>query len=241
MFSYFDVDPTALPTVVYTHVEHNKYGVMIGKFDKESIEEHEEKFKNGRLPLQDIKVDKRELEFSEIDCQAQFLSEVVDEDDDFEEILAEILAEEKARRDAEEAESGSSPKKSGGKKKKGKGKKAKKGKKNFESEDLWTSINHIRHTTLFLTRVLVKQKYYQKLKVTLLTLTYFLLKSTISMFWVSLGKTYFSWNWLILKELFVITCLSEQQLSYINIYLLIKSLFLLIDDFIIMCCHRLLF
>jgi len=136
VFSYFDVDPTALPTVVYTHVEHNKYGVMIGKFDKESIEEHEEKFKNGRLPLQDIRVDKRELEFSEIDCQAQFLSEVVDEDDDFEEILAEILAEEKARRDAEEAESGSSPKKSGGKKKKGKGKKAKKGKKNFESEDL---------------------------------------------------------------------------------------------------------
>ena len=58
------------------HVNHNKYGVMIGKFDQESIAEHEEKFKNGKLPLSDVKVDKRELEFSEVDCQGQFLEEV---------------------------------------------------------------------------------------------------------------------------------------------------------------------
>ena len=37
MFSYFDVDPTALPTVVFMHVNKNKHGAMIGKFDAESI------------------------------------------------------------------------------------------------------------------------------------------------------------------------------------------------------------
>jgi len=37
VFSYFDVDPTSLPTVVFMHVNHNKYAQMIGKFDKESI------------------------------------------------------------------------------------------------------------------------------------------------------------------------------------------------------------
>lgn len=43
---------------------------MIGKFDAESIEEHEEKFKNGKLSLSDVLVDKRELQFSELDCHA---------------------------------------------------------------------------------------------------------------------------------------------------------------------------
>ena len=41
------MDPTALPTVVFMHVNQNKYGTMIGKFDQESIVEHEEKFKKG--------------------------------------------------------------------------------------------------------------------------------------------------------------------------------------------------
>ena len=101
VFSYFDVDPTAIPTVVFLHYNHLKYGTMIGRFDRESIEEHEEKFKSGKLPLQDIKVDKRELQFTEVDCQIPFMNEVVDDDEDFNEILAEILAEEKARREAE--------------------------------------------------------------------------------------------------------------------------------------------
>ena len=55
------MDPTALPTIVYYNSQHNKYGNMIGKFDKESIEEHEDKFKNGKLSLREAKVDKREI------------------------------------------------------------------------------------------------------------------------------------------------------------------------------------
>jgi len=70
IFAYFGVEPTALPTIVYLHQQANKYGVMIGKFDAESIEEHEEKFKNGKLSLSDVLVDKRELQFSELDCHA---------------------------------------------------------------------------------------------------------------------------------------------------------------------------
>ena len=136
IFKYFDVEPTALPTVVYMHAGHNRYGSMIGKFDKEVVLTHEDKFKNGKLPLQEVKVDKREFIIADIDCPNQQLDEVVSDDDDFDEILAEILAEEKARKEAEEAENGSS-KKSGGKKKgkKGKGKK-KGGKKDHPDDEL---------------------------------------------------------------------------------------------------------
>ena len=52
VFSYFDIDPTSLPTVVYMHVGHNIYSTLIGAFNKESIMEHELKFKNERLPKQ---------------------------------------------------------------------------------------------------------------------------------------------------------------------------------------------
>ena len=124
------MEPTALPTIVYLHQHANKYGVMIGKFDQESIEEHEDKFKNGKLSLRDAKVDKRELQFSEIDCKAQVLDEVTEDDDDFDEILAEILAEEKARKEAEDPDSGKS------KKKKNKKKKGKKGKKSDVNDEL---------------------------------------------------------------------------------------------------------
>ena len=41
---------------------------MIGKFDMETIQETEEKFKNGKLALSNIKVDPREFKLSDIDC-----------------------------------------------------------------------------------------------------------------------------------------------------------------------------
>ena len=37
VFSYFDVSPNSLPTVVFLHVNQNKHGVMEGKFEKEEI------------------------------------------------------------------------------------------------------------------------------------------------------------------------------------------------------------
>ena len=121
------MDPTALPTVVFLRADKNKYGAMIGKFDKDSIKENDDKFKNGKIPMQEVKVEKRDVKFTDIDCPAQQLGAVDDADDDFDEILAEILAEEKARKEAEEAESGGSKKKKKGKKNKKGGKKKKDG------------------------------------------------------------------------------------------------------------------
>jgi len=40
-----------MPTIVYYAAEHNKHANLIGKFDKETLMEHELKFKDGKLPL----------------------------------------------------------------------------------------------------------------------------------------------------------------------------------------------
>ena len=45
-----------MPTVIYYAPEHNKLANLIGKFDKETITEHEIKFKDGKLPMQDAKI-----------------------------------------------------------------------------------------------------------------------------------------------------------------------------------------
>ena len=50
----------------------------------------------GKLAMRDVKVAKKELMFSEIDCQKLFLEEQAPADDDYgDEILAEILEEER--------------------------------------------------------------------------------------------------------------------------------------------------
>ena len=67
--------------MVFLHVNHNKHSAMIGKFDMETIQETEEKFKNGKLALSNIKVDPREFKLSDIDCQKEVLQEVEDDED----------------------------------------------------------------------------------------------------------------------------------------------------------------
>ena len=104
MFKYFDVDPTSLPTVIYYAPHINKFYQMIGKFDAETVHDHEERFKNGKLSLVSAKVEKRDMVFDEIDCAALVQDSGMDADDDFDEILAEILAEEKERKRLEQGE-----------------------------------------------------------------------------------------------------------------------------------------
>lgn len=53
------MDPTAIPTVIFYNSQQNKYATMIGKFDRESIEDHEERFKQGKLATREAKVDKK--------------------------------------------------------------------------------------------------------------------------------------------------------------------------------------
>lgn len=67
-FRFFDVDPTMLPTVIFMHVNHNKQAPMIGKFDEETILDHEERFKSAKLSIRDVKVDPHELRFNDINC-----------------------------------------------------------------------------------------------------------------------------------------------------------------------------
>ena len=51
--------------------EHGKHANLIGKFDKDSLIEHETKFKEGKLPLQTVKVPLSDMKLSDItDCSA---------------------------------------------------------------------------------------------------------------------------------------------------------------------------
>ena len=100
---------------------------MIGKFDSQTVEEHESRFKNGKMPLSDAKVSKKDIVFDEIDCASLAQDTGLEKDEDFDEILAEILAEEEERRRQQEEEEGTTTKKkkAGGKKKKKKAASAK--------------------------------------------------------------------------------------------------------------------
>jgi hypothetical protein len=122
IFKYFDVDPTSLPTVLYYAPHINKYYQMIGKFDADTVADHEDRFKNGKLSLIDAKQDKKAIVFEDIDCAALVEETGLDADDDFDEILAEILAEEEERKRLEEEESGEKKSKKSSKKKKKKSK-----------------------------------------------------------------------------------------------------------------------
>ena len=113
-----------MPTVIYYSPEHGKHANLIGKFDKDSLVEHEVKFKEGKLPLQAAKLPLAEMVLSDItDCAADQL--VVDDDESIDDILAEILAEEEAKKAENDDDSGYGGKKKKGKKAKGKGKKKK--------------------------------------------------------------------------------------------------------------------
>lgn len=114
-----------IPSVVFYTAGKNKHATMIGKFDVKTIAEQSDLFMQGKLPVFLPKIDQRDIVIKDVDCAAQVVAQ--DEDDGFDDILAEILAEEEAARLANQenvAEAPSKPKK----KKKG----GKKGKKNKE-------------------------------------------------------------------------------------------------------------
>ena len=123
-----------MPTVIFYGAEINRHANLIGKFDKDSISEHEGKFKDGKLPLQDAKVPQKEMILSDITDCPSYVLETVEDDDDFDEILAEILAEEEARKAAEDEDEDTGY--GGKKKKKKKDTKKKKKKKAGERDEL---------------------------------------------------------------------------------------------------------
>ena len=101
-------------------------------FEQEEILETEAKFKKGKMPMRDIKVEKHDVLFKDIDCNKKS-KEPQAEDEDVGLTLDEILAEEQELKAAQDEGENADKSKKGSKKKGKKGKK-KKGKKVVNDE-----------------------------------------------------------------------------------------------------------
>ena len=88
-----------LPTVVFLLPEKDKQAHLIGKFDKETIQDHEYRFLRGKLPTFDVPTSSKDIIIQDLDCRNLMMeggdSGSSDLDD---EILQEILREEEERR-----------------------------------------------------------------------------------------------------------------------------------------------
>lgn len=123
-FKYFDVQPFSAPTVVFYNPATHKHENTIGKFNKAEVGEYEHRFVRGKLSTRATQTPQEDLQFTIKDCAAPAFK-ANEGDDDFDEILAEILAEEEEKKAGEESDL-RYPKKD---KKKNKKKKKKKSKK----------------------------------------------------------------------------------------------------------------
>jgi hypothetical protein len=104
---------------------------MIGTFDKQTIEEHQDRFLKGKLATVDTPTRTNAMTIKAVDCAAQQADATSSKDKDFDdEILKEILAEQKEKEEAAKKEE-----KKEKKTKKGKGKKKKK-KKSAKKDEL---------------------------------------------------------------------------------------------------------
>ena len=103
---------------------------MIGKFDKDTIDEFSESFLKGKLPTWSPSVHHNDMKTLNTDCQASFVEDSSDNSYLDDEIMREIMeeAEAAAAAAAEGAEEG--------KKKKKSKKKDKKKKKSSKKDDL---------------------------------------------------------------------------------------------------------
>ena len=69
MLSEFEVNPMFVPTVIFYLPEKDKSAHLIGKFDKETIQTHEQKFAQGKLPTFAMKTHARDIEIKSLDCR----------------------------------------------------------------------------------------------------------------------------------------------------------------------------
>jgi hypothetical protein len=90
-----------VPTVVFYLPEKDKSAHLIGKFDRQTIQKHEQKFVAGKLPTFQMKTRAGDIEIKELDCPNIMMPPQMDLEDDKEaedEILKEILREDEERR-----------------------------------------------------------------------------------------------------------------------------------------------
>jgi len=97
-FKYFDVQSFSAPTVVYYNPQHHKHEFTIGKFTKKSLAESELQFVRGKLSLRDTPTKQEDIQLRQKDCQAGLFDDGNASDEGFDDILAEILAEEEERK-----------------------------------------------------------------------------------------------------------------------------------------------
>ena len=76
----FDVNPMFVPTVVFYLPEKDKSAHLIGKFDKPTIQKHQEKFAAGKLPTFAMKTRAADIVIKDLDC-ASIQPEVVVEEE----------------------------------------------------------------------------------------------------------------------------------------------------------------
>jgi hypothetical protein len=124
---YFEIDQFQIPTVVYFYPEKELQANLIGKFDYETIEDHSDRYLNGKLPTFTPKVSLSNMKSESKDCSLSLDDTTSESDKELQdEILREILEEQAIRQQEEDAERAkdSKPKAAGKKGKKGKKKKA---------------------------------------------------------------------------------------------------------------------
>lgn len=96
----FEVNPMFIPTVVFFSPEKQRYAHLIGRFDYETVKEHQERFLRGGLPTFPIAGEAAMRDG--LDCKNIKIETEAEMSELDKEILEEILAEERARR-AEQA------------------------------------------------------------------------------------------------------------------------------------------
>jgi hypothetical protein len=57
-----------VPTVVFYLPDKDKSAHLIGKFDKQTIGKHQDKFVNGKLPTFPMKKKAADIEIKDLDC-----------------------------------------------------------------------------------------------------------------------------------------------------------------------------
>eukprot|EP00347_Sterkiella_histriomuscorum_P011459 403372372 len=103
MLEKFEITPMFIPTVIFYLPEKDRSAHLIGKFDKETIQKHEQKFVNGKLATFPMKTKSTDLQFQDLDCpniqlELGLQEETVEGNSELDdEILKEILEEEKER------------------------------------------------------------------------------------------------------------------------------------------------
>ena len=82
ILKFFDVDPTMLPIAVFVRFSENTHAPVIGKFDEDTIRNHEIRFKMGKLAMHDVIIDLKGIQISDINCKAVMAPEGSNDDID---------------------------------------------------------------------------------------------------------------------------------------------------------------